>query len=161
MISFLVAMDDHRVIGKDNQLPWHLPADLAHFKQTTSGHPIIMGRKTFASIGRALPNRQNIVITRDRAFQHDGIIVVHSLAEALAAAHPTGEIFIIGGAQIYAEALPMADKIYLTLVKINIAGDTFFPAFNDAEWDLVAREANAADEKNPYDYDFLTYAKRT
>ncbi len=160
ILSIIVAMAKNRVIGRDNQLPWHLPADLRHFKQTTMGHPIIMGRKTYESIGRPLPGRQNIVITRNPDFQAEGCLVVHSLQEALAAVPEAEEVFIIGGASLYREALPLADRIYLTLVDAEVEGDTFFPELDASEWQEVRRETFAPDEKNPFGYAFIEFVRK-
>ena len=160
ILSIIVAMAKNRVIGRDNQLPWHLPADLRHFKQTTMGHPIIMGRKTYESIGRPLPGRQNIVITRNPDFQAEGCLVVHSLQEALAAVPEAEEVFIIGGASLYREALPLADRIYLTLVDAEVEGDTFFPELDASEWQEVRRETFTPDEKNPFGYAFIEFVRK-
>jgi dihydrofolate reductase len=155
-ISIIVAMAANRVIGCDNRLPWHLPADLAHFKAITMGKPIVMGRKTWESIGRPLPGRTNIVITRDRGYQAPGCVVVHSIEAALEAARGQDEVMIIGGAEFYRQVLPQADTLYLTCVAGEFAGDTFFPVLADGEWREVACEAHAADEKNPHAYRFIT-----
>lgn len=132
-LSLIAALSKNRVIGKDNKLPWHIPEDLKRFQSLTSNHPIIMGRKTFESIGRVLPNRTNIVITRDPSWGHDGVLVSHSLEEALEIAkkHVSQEIFVIGGGQIFEQAIKKADKLYLTVVDSEIAGDAFFPDFSE------------------------------
>ncbi|MDQ7054475.1 MAG: type 3 dihydrofolate reductase [candidate division KSB1 bacterium] len=160
ILSIIVAIARNRVIGRGNRLPWHLPADLRHFKQTTMGHPIIMGRKTYESIGRPLPGRQNIVITRNRDYYAEGCLVVHSLQEALAAVPDAEEVFIIGGASLYREALPLADRIYLTLVDAEVEGDTVFPELDASEWREVQRETFAPDEKNPYGYAFVELVRK-
>lgn len=129
MISLIVAHDVNRVIGLNNEMPWHLPGDLAYFKKMTMGKPIIMGRNTFESIGRPLPGRRNIVITRNKAYSAEGIEVVHSLEEALTLVQAEPEIMIIGGQQIFTEALPMADRLYITKIDHSFEGDTFFPAY--------------------------------
>jgi dihydrofolate reductase len=157
MISFMLAMDENRVIGKDNDLPWRLPADLAYFKRVTMGQPIIMGRKTYDSIGRPLPGRENIVVTRNKDFKAEGITVVHSLQEALEHTKNT-EAFVIGGAQIFKEALPLASRLYITHIYHTFEGDTYFPAITD-EWKVISSEKGVKDEKNPYDYDFVVYEK--
>lgn len=163
MISIIVAMANNRVIGKSNDLPWYLPADLKHFKQLTTGHAVIMGRKTFDSIvqrlGKPLPNRTNIVITRDQDYKQDGVIVAHSIEEAIqkAAGH---EVFVIGGEQIFNLALPLTDQLIITEVKADIDGDTFFPEFNIAEFSEVSREDHTKDDKNPYDYSFVTLQRK-
>lgn len=153
-ISIVVAMADNRVIGHENRLPWHLPADLKHFKQITMGKPILMGRKTFESIGRPLPGRTNIVITRDESYTAEGCVVVHSIEAALKAAD-SEEVMVIGGAEFYQQALPHADTLYLTLVEGEFEGDTFFPELDDEEWREVERSGFDADEKNPHAYSFV------
>jgi dihydrofolate reductase len=154
-VSLIVAMTDERVIGKNNRLPWHVSEDLKRFKQLTMGHPIIMGRKTFDSIGRPLPGRQNIVITRDPNYQAEGVTVVHNLCEALAASHQDQpEVFVIGGATIFEMALPLADKLYLTLIHQNIEGDTFFPQFEiEKDFRILERtEGKSAQGDLPFSF---------
>lgn len=154
MISIIVAVAENGVIGKTDGLPWYLPADLARFKQITMGHPIIMGRVTHQSIGRALPGRRNIVITHDKKYKAaEGCEVVDSLEEALKLAKNNPEVFIIGGASIYEQALLLADKIYLTRVHAKIDGDKFFK-YNLSEWQEVSNDPHKADEKHKYAYDF-------
>ncbi|WP_027409773.1 type 3 dihydrofolate reductase [Anoxybacteroides tepidamans] len=161
MISLIVAMDQNRIIGKDNKLPWHLPADLAYFKRVTMGHPIVMGRKTFESIGRPLPGRDNIVLTRNRSFQPEGCIVIHSIDDIQKmAAERNDEIFVIGGAELFEAVLPVADRLYITKIEAQFPGDTFFPPFQEADWCLVSSEKGPKDEKNPYDYAFLVYERK-
>lgn len=162
-ISAIVAMSENRVIGDDNQLPWHLPADLKHFKTITSGHPILMGRKTYESIGRPLPNRTNIIITRNPEFKAEGCIVIQSLDEAIryAAESNCDEIFIIGGAEVYKQLLPHIKRIYLTIVHENFDGDAFFPELNLAEWKENKRERHDADDNNEYDYSFIMLERIT
>jgi len=147
-----------RVIGKDNQMPWHLPADLQHFKKITMGKPIIMGRKTYQSIGKALPGRKNYVISRDDSFQLGAAEVISSLDTALQlAGNDTEEIMIIGGGRIYETMLPRADRLYLTFINLDVEGDTFFPDYeSQATWQQVSFESHLADEKNPYNYSFVT-----
>lgn len=159
-------MAHQRVIGKDNQMPWHLPADLRHFKAVTLGKPVIMGRKTYESIGKALPGRRNIVISRDVTLSYEDAEVVHSLADALKKVtepykqwQPPTEVMIIGGGSIYQEALPLADRLYLTFIDLNVDGDTHFPAWRGDDWEIVEREAHEADEKNKYGYQFVTLEK--
>jgi len=154
-LSLIVAMDTQRGIGIENKLPWHLPEDLAHFKRLTSGHPIIMGRKTFDSIGRALPNRRNIVVTRDAAWRHAGVETVHSLPDALALAGD-GPAFVIGGAQIFSAAMALADTIVATEIDRAFACDTFFPAIDAADWREGARERHRS-EQSGLDYAIVTY----
>lgn len=165
MISLIVAKAQNDVIGDSNKLPWYLPADLKRFKELTTGRKVVMGRKTFDSIirtlGRPLPNRTNIVITRNLNFVAiPGVIVAHSLEEALNKTNNLKEVFVIGGAQIYQQALPLADRIYLTEVKANITGDTYFPATNYDSWTEVSRENHLKDDKNEYDYDFVVLDRK-
>lgn len=163
MISAIVAQANNRVIGKANELPWYLPADLRHFKEITVGHTVIMGRKTFDSIitrlGRPLPNRTNIVITRDKGFKAEDAKIVHSLKAAIQTA-ADGEMFVIGGAQIYEQALPYLDRIYLTQIKADIEGDTHFPELAQEEWWELSNEHHKKDDKNPYDYSFITLVRK-
>ena len=154
-ISIVVAMAANDIIGRDNQLPWHLPADLKHFKQTTMGKPMLMGRKTWESIGQPLPGRTSIVITRDRSYTAEGCKVVHSIDAAMAAAAGQEEVMIIGGADLYRQLLPRTDTIYLTRVHEAFEGDTHFPEISQREWHEVERSDHEADEKNPYDYSFI------
>lgn len=156
VISAIVAMAENRVIGAKNQLPWHLPADLAHFKSITTGHPILMGRKTYESIGKPLPNRTNIIMTRDPYYQVDHCIVVSSIDDAIAAASDEHqEFFIIGGAEIYQQLLPSIQRLYLTLIHQEFEGDVYFPELNMSEWEEISRAAHTADEKNVYAYSFI------
>ncbi len=159
-ISLIVAMAENRVIGRDNALPWHLPADLRHFKTLTLGKPIVMGRKTYESIGRPLPGRQNIVLTRDTGFQAPGCEVCASLEDAVVRAGDAEEVMIIGGAALYKEALVQADRIYLTEIHAAIEGDTWFPKIDTATWREIARERHFADEHNTLDYSFVTLERR-
>jgi len=154
-ISIAVAVGENFAIGKNNQLLWHMPADLKFFKQTTTGHTVIMGRKTFDSVGRPLPNRRNIVITRDTQLKINGVEVVNSLPEALEITKEEEKpVFIVGGAEIYKQALPLTHTLYLTTIHHQFEADTFFPTINRSEWKVVKSESHAADEKNPYDYTF-------
>ncbi len=161
IISLVAAMARNRVIGSQGKIPWQLPADLKHFKELTYGHPVIMGRKTYESIGKPLSGRKNIVISREPDFRAEGCIVSRSFEEALESAKSSEEVFVIGGGQIYKLALPYAGKIYLTVIDAEIAGDTFFPKFDESEWQLVNSESHQSDEKNPYNYRFLVYEKKT
>jgi dihydrofolate reductase len=162
-LAMIAAQSQNRVIGNNNKLPWYLPEDLKYFKRVTLGKPIIMGRKTFESIGRPLPGRTNIVITRNPDWTHDGagVRVVHSLqqaielAESLALVNGFEESLVIGGAEIYALALPQADRLYLTQVHAEVQGDAHFPPLNPAQWREMAREDFSAIEPNPYDYSFI------
>jgi dihydrofolate reductase len=157
ILSAIVAMGINRAIGKNNQLLWRLPADLKHFKSLTTGHPILMGRKTFESIGKPLPNRTNIIITRKSNFDAPGCIIATSLAEAIEiGAENDTDIFIIGGAEIYRQLLPQIQRIYLTIVQQKFDGDTFFPELNEDEWQEVAHSDHAADAENPFAYSFVT-----
>ncbi|SEQ90637.1 dihydrofolate reductase [Pedobacter rhizosphaerae] len=154
-ISIAVAVGENYAIGKNNQLLWHMPADLKFFKQTTTGHTVIMGRKTFDSVGRPLPNRRNIVITRDTQLKIDGVEVVNSLEAALEITKEEEKpVFIVGGAEIYKQALPLTHTLYLTTIHHHFDADTFFPAINKSEWKVIKSERHSADEKNPYDYTF-------
>ncbi|MDR4948304.1 dihydrofolate reductase [Neobacillus cucumis] len=158
MISFIVAMDQNRVIGKENELPWHLPEDLKFFKRVTMGHPVVMGRKTHDSIGRILPGRENIVITRQSQYKCDGCTVFYSIDEFLTyCQNQKSEIFVIGGAEIFRETFPFADRLYITYIDESFDGDTFFPPFNPEEWMLTKVEKGVKNEKNPYDYEFRIY----
>jgi dihydrofolate reductase len=153
-ISLIVAMSENRVIGREGVLPWRLSADLRRFKRLTMGHTIVMGRKTFESIGRLLPGRTSIVVTRQANYDGRGALVARDLDEAIGLVADGDEAFIIGGAEIYRQALPRVERIYLTLVHANVEGDTFFPELQQDQWHLVETERHAADEKNEYDYNF-------
>ncbi len=159
-ISMIAAMAKNRVIGKDNQMPWHMPADLAHFKKVTMDKPVVMGRKTYESIGRLLPGRQNVIVTRDASYQVDGALMCSSLEDALAKLSSAEDIMIIGGGNIYQQMLPKADKLHLTFIDLETDGDAHFPEWNENEWFEVARETHKADAKNAHDCDFVTLARR-
>lgn len=161
MISIIVAASENDVIGRQGELPWRLSDDLRHFKAITMGKPIVMGRKTWESIGRALPGRQNIVITRQDGFAADGCDVVGSLDGAIAVAGDVDEIMIIGGSQIYALALPLAQRLYITRVHADVEGDASFPAVDATRWSLVADEQHHADERNEFDFSFRVYDRAT
>ena len=156
MIKLIVAISKNRVIGDSNKLIWHLPADLKRFKEVTTGHPIVMGRKTYESIGRPLPNRRNIIITRDQNYQIDGCDVLNSIEEALMLTN--NDCFIIGGGEIYNQTLHIADQIYMTEVDEEFDGDTTFPDLS-ASWYVSNKEDFKSDEKNPYNYSFVFYEK--
>lgn len=160
MISTIVAMAENRVIGIENRLPWHLPGDMKWFRRHTLGKPVVMGRKTFESLGRPLPERTNIVVTADHAYQAPGAVVVHSIEDALHAAGTAEEVMIIGGESFYRQLLPLSQRLYLTLVHAAPQGDAWFPAFSWDEWREVERTDCAADEKNPYAYSFLILERR-
>ncbi|MBN7825521.1 type 3 dihydrofolate reductase [Bowmanella dokdonensis] len=158
-ISMIVAMAMNRIIGAGNQMPWHLPADLKHFKQVTLGKPVVMGRKTFESIGRPLPGRTNIVITRDASFRASGIEIVTSPEEALDLAEELGveELMIIGGGAIYRHFLPLCERLYLTEIKLDVEGDTRFPDYRaEGRWKLLEEQHYQADSANPYPMVFKT-----
>ena len=157
MISIIVACTENNVIGRENDMPWHLPADLKHFKAITTGHPIIMGRKTYESIGRPLPKRRNLVITRNPDFKHDGLEIYSSLEEAIKNCQTEDECFITGGGQIYKMAMDIADRIYRTRIHTTIDGDTFFPEINQDQWLMYKKEFRPADEKNEHDLSFEYY----
>ncbi len=159
-LALIAAMDRNRLIGKNNDLPWRLPADLRWFKSTTMGKPIIMGRKTHESIGKALPGRKNIVVTRNSAFEAEGCEVVHSLNDALAASKEAEEAVVIGGAALYQEALPKAERLYLTFVDAELDGDVWFPEINFDEWVETKRDAFAPDEKNKFPYAFAVFDRK-
>ncbi|MFF2015067.1 dihydrofolate reductase [Paenibacillus sp. NPDC058177] len=159
-ISMIWAMDIKGVIGKDNSMPWHLPRDFAFFKSETMGKTMLMGRKTWDSLGgKPLKGRTSIVLTRDHSFTAEGAEVVHTLEEALQAAKRTDELMIIGGAEIYRIVLPYADKLIVTRIEHDFAGDTFFPDVNWDEWKEVSSTPGIKDEKNPYDYRFVVYER--
>lgn len=162
MIKILVAFDENRVIGKNNELIWHLPADLKRFKALTTGHVIIMGRKTYDSIGKPLPNRTTIVISRNPDLQIEGVICTCSMEEAILKAKSLSreEIFIVGGAEIYKLSLAVADQILVTQLHDIFEGDTFFPEIVADQWEVTERERGVTDEKNPYQYSFLTYSRK-
>ncbi len=159
-ITMVVAMTRNRVIGRDQGMPWHLPADLRHFRTVTLDHSVLMGRRTFESIGRALPRRRNIVITRDRNFSAPGCEIAASPDAALALAGD-GEIMVIGGGRLYADMLARCTRIHLTLIETELEGDTYFPALPEDEWKEVSREDHPADADNPHPYSFRVLERRT
>lgn len=158
-LSLVVAMDENRVIGIDGGLPWHLSSDLKYFRDITMGKPIIMGRKTHESIGRPLPGRQNIVVTRNSKFEAVGCDVVSSLKAALKLVEDEPEAMMIGGASLYIDTLPEADQLYLTEVHAEVEGDTWFPKLDSDQWKEISRTAFSADEKNDHDYSFVVYER--
>ena len=161
MISLIVAMDEKRVIGKNNKLPWHLPADLQYFKKVTMGHPIVMGRKTFESIGRILPGRENIIVTRNHEFKAEGCTILHDVDQIKAYSdNGEHEIFVIGGAEIFKEILPVTDRLYITKIHEVFEGDTFFPTIDETEWETVEFIPGVTDEKNLYAHDFIVLQKK-
>lgn len=162
-ISIIVAKAKNNVIGKDNQLPWHLPGDLKHFKKTTEGHHVIMGRKTFESMGKPLPNRTSIVITRNKNYTvPEGHYVVQDLDAALEIARTKSlnRVFVLGGAEIFKLALPVVDEMIITEIDAHPKGNTFFPLWDESNWKIFARSDFSQDEKNSYDYSILTYHKK-
>ena len=161
LLSLIVAMAQNGVIGRGNALPWRLPEDLRRFREATLGKPILMGRKTFESIGRPLPGRANLVLTRDRDWRAAGAIAVHSVEEALRQTRTCDELVAIGGAEIYRLLLPLARRIYLTHVHADVPGDTYFPAFDTAQWDDVELHTHPADERHAYPLTFVTLERRT
>lgn len=162
MISAIVATAMNRVIGKQNDLPWYLPADLKRFKELTTDHTVVMGRKThdsiIARIGKPLPNRRSIVLTRDSEFQAEGVEVCLSVEELIQKLPTDQEVFVIGGEQIYEALMPYTDRIYVTEVNVEVDGDAFFPEIT-AEWREISREAHVKDEKNEHDYSYVTYER--
>jgi len=158
-ICLIAALAANRVIGNNNALPWHLPADLKRFKALTMGHPVVMGRKTCESIGRPLPGRRNLVITRNRAYSAPGCEIVHSLDDAIAACRGTETIFVIGGAELYRESLPLAHCLELTEIHAEFAGDAAFPEYSRAEWRETAREIHLGEAAVSFDYDFVRYER--
>lgn len=162
MLKILVAFDENRVIGKNNTLIWHLPADLKRFKTLTTGHVIIMGRKTFESIGKPLPNRTTIVISRQADLQIEGAIIAHSVEEAILKAKSITreDIFIVGGAEIYALSLALADQILVTQLHDIFDGDAYFPEIPEESWEVTEKERGITDEKNDYQYSYITYSRK-
>lgn len=156
-ISLIVAMARNRVIGAKNALPWHLPSDLKHFKVLTMGHHIVMGRKTYESIGRPLPGRTSVVVTRNADYAPPGVITVNSLEAAISACGNDSEIFVIGGAQLYRQAIALADRIYLTEIDADISGDAYFTELDGKQWLETERASHIQDENNPYSYHFVVY----
>ena len=159
-VSLIVALSENNVIGKGNTLPWRLSADLKRLKGLTMGHHIIMGRKTWESLGRPLPGRKHVIITRSKDYEVEGATVVHSIEEALEASKGDDQVFIFGGGEIFKMALPFVEKIYMTRVHKHIEGDAFFPKLDDGDWKEILREDHRADEKNEYDYSFIDYQRK-
>ena len=158
-LTLIAALARSGVIGQANALPWHLPADLKHFRQLTLGKPVMMGRKTFLSIGRPLPKRTNIIVTRNPDFKTPGCLIAHSLEEAILLAGKVPEIMIIGGAELFRQALPLADRLELTHIDAMISGDVFFPTIVQADWEIISEEAHKPDSENPYPYRFVRYQR--
>jgi dihydrofolate reductase len=159
-VSLIVAMAKNRVIGRDNTLPWHLPADLKHFKALTMGHHMIMGRKTYESIGKPLPGRTSVVVTHNANYSVPGVIVANSLEAAIAACGDDEEVFVTGGAELYRQAIKFADRIYLTEIDANITGDAHFTELDRKLWLETERVSRAPDEKNLYSYHFVVYDRK-
>jgi dihydrofolate reductase len=156
-LAIIVATDEQGLIGKDNDLPWKLSADLQYFRKVTMGKPIVMGRNTHESIGRALPGRQNIVVTKNNDFAAEGCTIVHSVAEALDVCSNEDEVMVMGGASLYEQCLPHAERLYLTQVHASLEGDTWFPDWRKSDWHEISREDHYADDKNEYDYSFIVF----
>lgn len=159
-ITLIVAAANNNVIGVNNQMPWHLPNDFKYFKANTMGHSIIMGRKTYDSIGKPLPGRRNIVLTRDQDYQNPDVDIANSIPEVLNYCRDEREVFILGGAEIYKQAVPIANKLLLTRVHTDIEGDTFFPNLDLSEWQLVSQDMHSKDEKHAYDFTFEVWEKK-
>ncbi|UJL48055.1 dihydrofolate reductase [Virgibacillus sp. NKC19-16] len=162
MISFMLAMDRNRVIGLNNDLPWHLPKDFRFFKERTSGHTVIMGRKTYDSLDGALPNRKNVVVTRKNTTFPEEVEVITDLKKIQEwnKANADEEFFVIGGGDIFKQVLPYADRMYITFIDESFEGDAYFPEFIEDEWNLTSKEKGEKDDKNPYDYYFLQYDRK-
>ncbi|TAN85269.1 MAG: dihydrofolate reductase [Gallionella sp.] len=159
-LSIIVAMAQNRTIGINNTLPWRCPEDLKHFKALTMGHHMIMGRKTFESIGKPLPGRTTVVVSRDRNLKIAGCTVAHSLPEAIASCAGDPQVFVVGGAEIYAQALDLADTLYITEIRQNVIGDAAFPEFDRAKWLEVSRETHRQETPEPLEYHFVTYRRQ-
>ncbi len=161
-VSLIVATDQQGLIGKENDLPWYLSADLCYFRKVTMGKPLIMGRNTHESIGRALPGRQNIIVTKKLDYKAEGCTVVHSIDQALqvASSADADEVMVMGGASLYTQLLPKADRLYLTLVDTDLAGDTWFPEWQRDDWFQLSREDHSADNNNEYPYSFIVYQRK-
>ncbi|MEI8361748.1 MAG: dihydrofolate reductase [Betaproteobacteria bacterium] len=158
ILSIIVAVAHSRVIGVNNTLPWHLPEDLKHFRALTTGHHIIMGRKTYESLGRLLPGRTTVIVTRNANYTLEGALVAHSLEAAIALCQNDAEAFVIGGAELYQDGLKLANKLYMTEVDLEVAGDAFFPAIDMHQWQETSREAHASTQGLPFAY--ITYARK-
>ena len=159
-ISLIVAMAKNRTIGINNTLPWRCPEDLKHFKALTMGHPMIMGRKTFDSIGKALPGRTTVIITRNKSLSIEGCVMAHSLQEAINKCAGDEEIFIVGGAELYAQSLALVDKLYITEIQQEVEGDAYFPEFDLSQWQEIARSVQAQETPQPLAYHFVTYQRK-
>ncbi|UCZ52556.1 dihydrofolate reductase [Bacillus shivajii] len=160
MISMIAAMGENRAIGKDGDMPWHLPNDLKYFKAVTSGHPVLMGRKTFESIGRPLPKRRNLVLTRSTDFHVDDVEVIHAFEDVKPLVDEAEEFFVIGGATIYEQLMPIADRLYITWIHETFEADTFFPKIDESIWKVVSSQEGTIDEKNKFAHTFVVYERR-
>ena len=158
MVSLIVCHAEQNVIGFKNKMPWHLPNDLKHVKKLTQGNTIVMGRKTFESLGRPLPNRRNVVLTRNRDFDAEGIDVIHEVADIK---ELEGEVFIFGGSGVYNQTMDLVDEMHITRIHETFGGDTFFPEYDESEWELVSSEEGIIDDKNRYPHEFLHFRRRT
>ncbi|MDP2804693.1 MAG: dihydrofolate reductase [Gallionellaceae bacterium] len=158
-LSLIVAMAKNRSIGINNTLPWRCPEDLKHFKALTMGHHMIMGRKTFDSIGKPLPGRTTVIVTRNTKLKVESCLVAHSLEQAIAACTVDNEIFIVGGADLYTQALPLVDKLYITEIQQDVEGDAHFPAFDKSQWQLVSKEVRSQEIPQPLEYHFTSYKR--
>jgi dihydrofolate reductase len=160
-LSIIVAMDKNNLIGNNNKMPWYLPSDLNYFKLKTLNHPVVMGRKTFESIGRPLPDRRNIILTRNKTYAQQGCEVIHSKEELLNQFKDSSEeVFICGGAEIYKQFLPYSNKLYITRIEEEFEGDTYFPSINLELWEKVSSQQGVKDKQNPYDYSFNLYKRK-
>jgi dihydrofolate reductase len=157
VICLIAAYAKHRVIGLNGQMPWHLPNELKYFKETTTGHTVVMGRKTYESIGKPLPRRRNVILTKNRHFQApEGVKIVHSLREV----QQLGDVFIIGGAQLYEQFLPLADRLYITKIDLETEGDTFFPDWNPEDFRIIAEREGVTDPQNPHPHTFYILERK-
>ncbi len=161
IISLIAAMDRNRIIGRDNALPWSMPADLKHFRDLTAGKPVIMGRRTYESIGKPLPDRLNIILTRNPDYHPAGCAIAHTPQQALASAGEAPEVMVIGGERVFGEFLASASKMHLTFIDAEFAGDTVFPEWDPGQWRQTAREAHPANRSNPHSYVFVTLERKT
>jgi dihydrofolate reductase len=159
-LAIIVAMAKNRTIGVDNTLPWRCPEDLKHFKALTMGHHMIMGRKTYDSIGKPLPGRTTVVVTRNEGLQIEGCLMAHSLEQSIAACAGDEEVFVVGGAELYTQALPLVDTLYITEIQQDVEGDAHFPAFDKAEWQEVSREVRKQETPQPLEYHFVCYRRK-
>lgn len=161
MISFIVAMDENRVIGYKNDMPWHLPNDLQRFKKITTGHTIIMGRKTYESIGRPLPNRTNVILSRDKQYKQSGCKVIHSIEDIAPYAESEEEVFVIGGETLFEQTFSLVQKMYITIIHHSFPeGDTFFPSYSEEDWEVVSEEKGKVDAKNKYPHTFYILKRK-